>query len=289
MPVAATITDWEQDERTPAAADSTAQYLSEIGRYPLLDRTEEIQLARRAEAGDERARQRLVECNLRLVVAIAHDYEGHGIDLQDLIQEGNLGLLTAAQRYDWRRNVKFSAYARLWVRQAIFRAVSDRSRLVRLPTRVADAAAGVTRIERELEQELGGTPTIEAVAEAASVPPSVVDDIRRSRVGLVSLDGSSDDRPAYDELLGDEHAVDPAEHATTAETRECVCRAVASLDPQGRRVVELRYGLGEGEARTLQDVSDEIGVSPERVRQLETRALRKLAKRSELRPLLSAA
>ena len=266
-----------------ASNDSLDQYLHEIGRYPLLSREEEFRLARLGGPGDRNARQRLIESNLRLVVAIAHDYDGLGVDLLDLIQEGNLGLLTAAERFDYRRNVKFSAYARLWIRQAIFRAVSDKSRLVRLPTRLADAVAMVARTERELEQQLGRAPSSDAVAEAAQLPPNVVEDIRRSRQEPLSLEepASSDQLP-YDEVLGDERAVDPASHVVEMDTAACVGRAVATLHGRSKRVLELRYGLADNEPRTLKEVSAEIGISPERVRKLEARALNELARKPEL-------
>jgi RNA polymerase sigma factor (sigma-70 family) len=234
-------------------SDALTQYLDEIGRHPLLTAQEERRLAR---AGDT---HRLVECNLRLVVAIARRYRGLGFDLLDLIQEGNVGLIAAAERYDGRRESRFATYAQWWIRREIFRALASRSRMIRLPLRVAEAAARVNRAERELDHRLGRRPSDDEVACAARVDADAIAVLRASRAIEPLADTLSDDGRG-----------DPARLVEGGTV-------VVRLPERSRRIVELRYGLDGRPARTLDEVARELELSRERVRKLERQALVRLA------------
>jgi RNA polymerase primary sigma factor len=290
---AALSIDWDEPEEQgseESSDDSLARYFQEVGRYPLLSRAEEVRLARAAASGDEAAKGRLVESNLRLVVTIARKYRGLGLDLLDLIQEGNLGLMKAAEKYDWQRDVKFATYASWWIRQAIFRAISTKSRLVRLPVRLAEAAAKVRRTERELAQRLGRTPSSDEVARAAAVAESVVADLRLAEQAPISLaEPVGDAEMSLTDVLGDETEETPAEAVAASDAESSLARAYKELGERSRRLLELRYGLDGEEPRTMEDIASEIGVSRERVRQLETKTLRDLAARPELQDLRTAA
>ena len=285
------IDEWELTETQAGQADDSIRaYLAEIGRYPLLSRTDEVRLARRAEAGHEPSKRRLAESNLRLVVVIARDFRGLGLDLLDLIQEGNLGLMTAVEKYDWRRETRFATYARWWIRQAIFDAVTNRSRLVRVPVRLAGTATRVTRTERELAQRLGRAPSNDEVARAADVTESVVVDVRRAQHAPLSLaDPIGDDTLTLDDVLADEHGPDPAALLLQSSETEGLGRAVAALEGRSKLILELRYGLGESDPCTIEDIAGRVGLSRERVRRLERKALHELASSPELRSLREAA
>jgi RNA polymerase primary sigma factor len=263
--------------------DSLGRYYEEIGRHPLLDRAEERQLARRAEAGDDAAKRRLVESNLRLVVAIARRYRGLGLDLLDLIQEGNVGLLGAIERYDWRQDVKFSSYAGWWIRRAITRALSTKSRLIRLPVRLAQHSAGIARAEAVLVQQLGRRPSSAEVAQAAGVDEELVADVRESTRTVVSLSEpvGEEEGSALGDLVGDAD-LDPAAHVEATDERGSVIDAFAVLGDRSRQVLELRFGTGGGEPRTLDDVAHEVGLSRERVRKIEAHALQQLSAHPDL-------
>lgn len=250
--------------------DALARYLDDIRRHPLLSAGEELRLGRLSAAGDETARRRLVECNLRLVVTIARRYRGMGLDLLDLIQEGNLGLIAAADRYDWTRDARFATYASWGIRRAICRALSTRSRLVRLPLRIAESATRVKRAERELSQRLGRQPSSAEVARAAGVDEATVEELRRAELVPLSLS-----EPGGDEELGlaSERPADAPD----------VASALSAIGPRPRRILELRYGLGGRPPRTLDEVAGALGISRQRVRTLETRTLLELAARPELR------
>ena len=265
------------------ARDSLGRYYDEIGRHRLLDRAEEVRLARRAAAGDDDARRRLVEWNLRLVVAIARRYRGLGLDLLDLIQEGNVGLLSAAERYDWRRDVKFSSYAAWWIRRAIMRALSTKSRLIRLPVRLTEHSARIDRAEAELAQELGRRPTCAEVARAAGVEEALVADLRASTKADVSLSEpvGEDEAAALGDLVADGE-LDPAARVEATDEQASVIDAFAVLGERPRQVLELRFGTGGGEPQTLDDVADELGLSRERVRRIEARALQQLSAHPDL-------
>jgi RNA polymerase primary sigma factor len=249
---------------TAAPTDTLSRYLEEIARRPLLSAREESRLAR---VGDEVARRRLVESNLRLVVVIARRHRRLGLDLLDLIQEGNVGLMAAAERYDGRHDARFATYASPWIHSAIRRALSTRSRLVRLPRRMAEAAARVRRAEAELEQRLGRRPALEEVALQAGVDEETVVQLRRAQLAPISLS-----EPIEEEIEGDP--------ALSAADREEAARALPPLRGRQRRLLELRYGLDGSGRRTLSQVAAELGVSRERARQLETRTLLELGARA---------
>jgi RNA polymerase sigma factor (sigma-70 family) len=270
--------------REAAGSDaSLARYLEEVGRHPLLSRVEELRLARLADSGDDAARRSLVESNLRLVVLIARGYRGLGLDLLDLIQEGNIGLITAVEKFDWRRDVKFSTCAGWHIRGAICAALSAKSRLIRLPTRIAEQGTKVGREEQQLTQQLGRRPSAAEVAQAAGVDETVVGDLWRSRA-VVSLSepAGADGDVTLADLIGDEDALDTALEVADSDERASVTEAVSALGERSRRVLELRYGIDGREPRTLEQVAGELELSRERVRKLEARALRELSMRPEL-------
>ena len=244
----------------------------------MLSPAEELGLARRARSGDARAKRRLVECNLRLVVSLARRYRGLGLDLLDLIQEGNVGLLAAADSYDPSREVRFASYASSCIRREICRALSNRSRLVRLPSRLADASTRVKGTERRLAQELGRRPTAAEVAEAAGVTERMVEDLRRSEQSPVSLSEPIGEREVtLQDVLADDPAHDPARIVASAEDGG-IDAALSRLAPRAREVIELRFGLGGREPATLASVAATLGLSPARVRQLEVRSLLELSR-----------
>lgn len=263
---------------TGLAHDSLDAYLSEIGRYPLLTRAEEVELARRVEAGDGSARQRLIESNLRLVVAIAKPFRGRGIDLLDLIQEGTIGLCRAVQKYDWRRETKFSTYASWWIRHGIVEAVS-RGRAIRLPALVAERVAMIRGAERDLRARLGREPLVAEIAAELGLSKAEVLDARVATQPVSSLDEPTKDDA--DGCLGDRIAdpgtADFCETLTDNDDHEALQQKLRSLPDRGRHVIELRYGLRDGFARTAEAVAAELGVSRERARQIELQALRKLS------------
>jgi RNA polymerase primary sigma factor len=271
-------------------ADALSHYLAAVRARPLLCRAEELRLARLSAAGDTAARQRLVQANLRLVISIARRYEGRGLELLDLIQEGNLGLMAAAERYDWRRDVKFATYATWGIRCEILLALSTRSRLIRLPASMSDCATRVRRAEAELEQRLGRRAELAEVAATAGVDEETVAQLRRAALAPVSIsEPAGDDEPALEARLGDGGAGDPAPGVCERDGTDRVRAAVAALDGRERRIVELRYGLGGARTHTFAEVADEVGVSPQRVRKLEARTLRALAAEPQLRALRAAA
>jgi RNA polymerase primary sigma factor len=270
--------------------DVLARYLHEIGRHPLLTRGDELRIARLSASGDESARRRLVECNLRLVVAIARRYRGLGLDLLDLIQEGNVGLMAAAERYDWRRDARFATYASWWIRREICRALSTRSRLIRLPVRIADSATRVKRAERALAQRLGRQAACEEVAREAGVDENTVALVRRAELATISLsEPIAGEGACLEDRLSDEGEGDPARLVADAPGAVGAIVGLPGLSGQTRRVLELRYGLDGGRSHSLAEVAEELDLSRERVRQLAQRALFDLARRPELRGLRHAA
>src|SRR4051812_12094481 len=244
------------------------RYLDDVARHQLLSRSQEITLGRLAAAGDVNARERLVESNLRLVVAIARRYRGLGLDYLDLIQEGNLGLMTAVERFDWRRNTKFATYATWSIRQAIFRALSTQSRLVRLPTRVANASARVRRAEDALTVSLGRHPTAAEIAEEGGVAAGAVVLLRQASLRTVPLDGPGAAGLTVGDLTADPDAGVESVHQRDVE--QWVREGFEKLAERPREVIALRYGLDGGEGKTLTEVAGQIGVSRERVRRVET-------------------
>ncbi len=260
------------------AEDAFQSYLHDIRGLSLLSHDEERILAQRAQGGDPRARRRLIEANLRLVISIARRYTNSGVPLIDLIQEGNLGLMRAAEKFDWRRGTHFGTYATWWIRQAISRAAGEQSRLIHLPEHVATRLRKVRRVASQLSQENGGDPLPEQIAQASGLAIEEVDDLLHITEQPVSLDTPADaeNRLALADTLEDPGIQAPAEIASQHLLGEELHRALSQLTPRERSVVILRYGIGDGRSRTLLEVGKELGISRERVRQLEMVALAKL-------------
>ena len=258
--------------------DAFQSYLRDIRGLGLLTHAEEVSLAQRAAAGDELARRTLIESNLRLVIAIARRYTSTGVPLIDLIQEGNLGLMRAAEKFDYRRGCHFGTYATWWIRQAVSRAAGEQSRIIHLPEHVATRLRKVRRIAAQLSQENGLDPLPEQIAEACNMDLNEVIDLLGIIEQPVSLDAPVDDEARYSlaDTLEDSAAPAPAETASQHLLGEELHRALALLTPRERSVITLRYGIGDGRSRTLLEVGKELGISRERVRQLEVVALMKL-------------
>jgi RNA polymerase primary sigma factor len=279
-----------QDAVADPAMDSIQLLLREVGRYPLLRPEEEIELAKRIERGDMAAKDRMINSNLRLVVSIARRYQGQGLPFGDLIQEGMLGLIRAAEKFDWRKGFRFSTYATLWIRQAIQRGLENTSRTIRLPVHVAQRARKVGRIERQLATKLGHEPTDEEIALAAELPLEEVIEIRKAERAVASLDKPVGEDG--DTSLGDLLALEtPSVHEEVEEglQSELLQRAISELPDAERNVIEMRFGAGDTEPQTLSQAGKRLGVSTERARQIEERALRRLSQRPELADLRDAA
>ena len=258
-------------------------FMNRAGRYPLLTAAEEAALAKRIERGDAQAKELMINSNLRLVISIAKKYQGQGLPLFDLVQEGVIGLNRAAEKFDWRRGFKFSTYATWWIRQACQRGVSGQSATIRIPTHVNERRAKLARSRRRLELELGRTPTRDELSDAAGLPLKHVDEALDAAEAPLSLNqpvGSSQEGELGD-LFEDRNASDPAEEATSAVQREEVRLAVNRLPERERRVVELRFGF-DGKPASLEQIGNELGLSRERVRQLEAEAFERLASELDL-------
>jgi RNA polymerase primary sigma factor len=260
------------------ADDSLRRYLDEIGRYPLLSRAEEVQLAKRLAAGDADARRRLIESNLRLVVAIAKSYRSGSAELLDLVQEGTIGLMGAVDRYDWRRGAKFSSYAAWWIRHGIFEALAASSQPIRLPDSVRARIHDVRKAERTLAATLGREPSVAEVAQTVGLSVDQVLEAQAAGMPVGSLDElfGDEDRSAVD-AIADPNAPDPLQELVDVTPSLDLAPTLERLPERSRNVIELRFGLRDGVARTADSVADELGVSRERVRQIEQFALRKLA------------
>ncbi|MCK9198568.1 MAG: RNA polymerase sigma factor RpoD [Bacilli bacterium] len=261
-------------------SDPVKMYLKEIGRVPLLGKDEEIQLAERVAEGDEEAKSILISANLRLVVSIAKHYIGRGMLFLDLIQEGNLGLIKASEKFDPARGFKFSTYATWWIRQAITRAIADQARTIRIPVHMVETINKMTRVQRQLTQDLGRDPSAEEIAEkmGGGITPSRVREIQRIAMEPVSLEtpiGEEDDSHLGD-FLEDKDAVSPSEFATNELLKDELYSVMSDLTDREERVLRLRFGLDDGHPRTLEEVGKEFGVTRERIRQIESKALRKL-------------
>ncbi len=258
--------------------DPVRMYLKEIGNVPLLSSEEEVELARKVEEGDEEAKKKLTEANLRLVVSIAKKYVGRGMPFLDLIQEGNMGLMKAVDKFDYTKGYKFSTYATWWIRQAITRGIADTGRTIRVPVHMVETINKTLRMTRTLLQELGREPTPEEVAERLNVPVSRVREVLKISRDPVSLDtpiGEEDDSHLGD-FIEDDTVLSPADSAAFSMLREELGMALESLTDRERQVVRLRFGLEDGRARTLEEVGKEFNVTRERIRQIEAKALRKL-------------
>jgi len=258
--------------------DPVRMYLKEIGKVPLLTSEEEIELAKRMEKGDEEAKKRLAEANLRLVVSIAKRYVGRGMLFLDLIQEGNLGLIKAVEKFDFRQGFKFSTYATWWIRQAITRAIADQARTIRIPVHMVETINKLIRVSRQLLQELGRDPTPEEIAKEMGMSEEKVRDIQKISQEPVSLEtpiGEEEDSHLGD-FIPDDDAPAPAESAAFTLLKEQLIDVLDTLTPREEKVLRLRFGLDDGRARTLEEVGREFNVTRERIRQIEAKALRKL-------------
>jgi len=258
--------------------DPVRMYLKEIGRIPLLSSEEEVELAKRMESGDEAAKRRLVEANLRLVVSIAKRYVGRGMLFLDLIQEGNLGLIKAVEKFDYRKGYKFSTYATWWIRQAITRAIADQARTIRIPVHMVETINKLIRVSRHLLQELGREPTPEEIAKEMDISEDKVREIMKIAQEPVSLEtpiGEEEDSHLGD-FIEDHEAQAPAEEASFTLLREQLNEVLHTLTEREQRVLRLRFGLDDGRARTLEEVGQRFGVTRERIRQIEAKTLRKL-------------
>lgn len=258
--------------------DPVRMYLKEIGKVPLLSSEDEIELAKKIELGDDDARQRLTEANLRLVVSIAKRYVGRGMQFLDLIQEGNLGLIKAVEKFDYRKGYKFSTYATWWIRQAITRAIADQARTIRIPVHMVETINRLIRVSRQLLQELGREPTPEEIAAKVDMPVERVREIMKVSQEPVSLEtpiGEEEDSHLGDFIQDDQVAV-PADAATFTMLHEQLMEVLDTLTDREQKVLRLRFGLDDGRPRTLEEVGKEFKVTRERIRQIEAKALRKL-------------
>ena len=267
--------------------DPVRMYLKEIGKVPLLTADEEIELAKRMEQGDEEAKKRLSEANLRLVVSIAKRYVGRGMLFLDLIQEGNLGLIKAVEKFDYRKGYKFSTYATWWIRQAITRAIADQARTIRIPVHMVETINKLIRVSRQLLQEYGREPQPEEIAEVMGIPEDKVREIIKIAQEPVSLEtpiGEEEDSHLGD-FIPDDDAPAPADAAAFTLLKEQLMNVLSTLTPREEMVLKLRFGLEDGRARTLEEVGREFKVTRERIRQIEAKALRKLRHPSRSRKL----
>ena len=272
------IADTDSMADTFSTDDPVRMYLKEIGKVSLLTQDEEVELAIRMSEGDEDAKRRMAEANLRLVVSIAKRYVGRGMLFLDLIQEGNLGLIKAVEKFDYTKGYKFSTYATWWIRQAITRAIADQARTIRIPVHMVETINKVIRVSRQLLQELGHDPSAEEIAAEMAIPVEKVRDILKIAQEPVSLEtpiGEEEDSHLGD-FIPDEDASEPSEAASFALLKEQLMAVLATLTPREEKVLRLRFGIEDGRTRTLEEVGKEFNVTRERIRQIEAKALRKL-------------
>jgi RNA polymerase primary sigma factor len=279
------------DLKPDMTTDSLQLFLKDIGKVRLLTAQEEVDLAKRIERGDLDAKQKMVESNLRLVVSIAKNYRNQGLPFLDLIQEGTLGLVRAAEKFDYRKGFKFSTYATWWIRQAIARALADKARTIRIPVHVVEKLNKIGRAERKLVTELGREPTPEEIAEVTGIEPEEVDSIKRSAQAPVSLEKpvGDEEESEFGQFIADEKAESPYERAADILTKEALREALENLSYRERRVLELRYGLGGEHPRTLDEVGRTFNVTRERIRQIENQSLKKLQSLAEAQKLREVA
>lgn len=270
--------------------DSVRLYLREIGKIPLLNAEEELALAQKVVAGDKRAKDKMAEANMRLVVSIAKRYSGRGLDFLDLIQEGNTGLLRAVEKFDPDKGFKFSTYATWWIRQAITRAIADQARTIRIPVHMVETINKLLRTQRRMTQELNREPTIEELAKELEMEPEKVEYVIKIKQETTSLDtGVGRDGEDEDSVLGDfiedEESPTPEESAASQLLREQVRSILATLSEREQKIVRMRFGLDNGKSHTLEEVGQEFAVTRERIRQIEAKALAKLRKLKDAKKL----
>ena len=280
------VAEQAADEARPAldlstrevSTDTLQLFLKDIGRVPLLTASQEIELAKRIEKGDQRAKQHMIEANLRLVVSIAKNYRNQGLPFLDLIQEGTIGLVRAAEKFDYRKGYKFSTYATWWIRQAVARAIADKGRTIRMPVHVVEKLNKINRTERKLLAELGRDPGNAEIGASIGLTEAEVESIRRSAQTPVSLEKpvGDEEESEFGQFIADERAESPYERAAEVLTKEALREALENLSYRERRVLELRYGLGGEHPRTLDEVGRTFNVTRERIRQIENQSLRKL-------------
>jgi RNA polymerase primary sigma factor len=273
-----------------STTDALQLFLNEMGKYKLLTAEEEVELAKRIERGDKEAKDLMVNSNLRLVVSIAKKYQGHGLSLLDLIQEGIIGLIRAVEKFDWRKGFKFSTYATWWIRQAVQRGVANKAREIRIPVHIVDRERKIARAERELTAKLGRAPTDEEVAKASKLPLKQVREVKEAARAVTSLDrpvGEEGDASFGDLVAGQEAG--PEETLTVSLEEDTLRRAIESLPEREQEVVKLRYGLnGDTDPKSLEEIGKQLGLTRERVRQVEAEALRRLAVNREIEALRAA-
>jgi RNA polymerase primary sigma factor len=263
--------------------DALQLFLREAGRHPLLTAPQEVELAKRVERGDLRAKTTMIQANLRLVVSIAKHYRNQGLPFLDLIQEGTLGLIRAVEKFDWRRGYKFSTYATWWIRQAVARALADKARTIRMPVHIVERMQKMNRAERILWPRLGRQPTLEEIAEEANLPAHQAREVRAAARASTSLDqpvGDYEDAVFGDFVPGDEPL--PDEQVEDSLRNQALKQALAALSERERRVIVLRYGLDDSDPKTLEEIGRRLGLTRERVRQIETEALKRLARLHEM-------
>ena len=273
-----------------ATTDALQLFLNEAGRYPLLTAEQEVELSKRIERGDMEAKELMINSNLRLVVSIAKKYQGHGLSLLDLIQEGIIGLIRAVEKFDWRKGFKFSTYATWWIRQAVQRGVANKSRTIRIPVHIVERETKIARAERALTAKLGRQPTEPEVAKAAKLPLKQVREVRQAARAVTSLDKpvGSDSEATFGDLFAGESG-EVEEEVTVSLTEEALRIAVESLPDRERLVVKLRYGLdGDEDPKSLEEIGRRLGLTRERVRQIEANALERLAVNREIEALRAA-
>ncbi len=277
--------------KADTSTDSLQLFLKDVGRVPLLTAPQEVELAKAIELGDLGAKRQMVEANLRLVVSIAKNYRNQGLAFLDLIQEGTLGLVRAAEKFDYRKGYKFSTYATWWIRQAVARAIADKGRTIRMPVHVVEKLNKINRAERKLVSELGREPSMAEIADAVKLPESEVESIKRSAQTPVSLEKpvGDDEESEFGQFLADEKAPAPDNAAEAVLRTEALHDVLNSLSYRERRVLELRYGLGGEHPRTLDEVGRTFNVTRERIRQIENQSLQKLAGLAEAQRLREVA
>ncbi len=282
-------TDQRRFDLTDISADSIQMYLREIGKVPLLSSEEEMQLAKRKEKGDKEAARRLIEANLRLVVSIAKKFTGRSLSLLDLIQEGNIGLFRAVEKFDYRKGYKFSTYATWWIRQAITRALADQSRTIRIPVHMVETINKFQQVERRLIQDLGREPLPEEIASEMGEPVEKILHIMKISQETVSLEASVGDDDDGDSVLADfiedQKTISPDRVAALRLLRDHVKNIIKDLSPREQKILEMRFGLNDGVAHTLEEVGQEFGVTRERIRQIEAKALEKIQQHVDMRRL----